>query len=167
MKETMTLYEFSNIAIEAGFQDLYDINASDIVESGSFADISGDRILEFKVVEMNDDDLEIIIEFDSDLHEDELINPDDYEELLSGKYSDYIYGNYDDVEKIDYGTFLALRRCPEIFLKNNDTFYVKKQISEQRKIWFRDNYELIKCKHHKIIDGDLYILKEKSNCNHL
>ena len=72
-KNTMTLEAFSNVAIEAGFQDLFDLNVSDIVESGSFSDLTGDRILEFKVVEMNENDLEIIIEFDKDSYTKELL----------------------------------------------------------------------------------------------
>jgi len=72
-ENTMTLEVFSNIAIAAGFEDLFDLNVSDIVESGSFSDLTGDRILEFKVIEMNDNDLEIIVEFDEDLHKNDLL----------------------------------------------------------------------------------------------
>jgi hypothetical protein len=68
----MTLYEFGRMAESAGFPDLFDFCVDgDILNiknmTGSLADITGDRVLEFKIIKMHTDELEIIIEFNGDM----------------------------------------------------------------------------------------------------
>ena len=124
MKTIITLCEFYNIALKAGFQDLFDLNVSDIVESGSFSDLTGDRILEFTVIEMNDDDLDIIIEFDDEKYAQELINPREYSEVLDEEISYFIYENCKEI-KLSFNNFQKIKNNPGHYMKHHDSFYVK------------------------------------------
>ncbi len=70
MKTTLT--NFSNIAMNAGFPDLFDFQVDgEILDlnsmTGSVSDETGDRVVEFKIIELieNDEDfLGTVIEYD-------------------------------------------------------------------------------------------------------
>lgn len=63
----ITLLELDKeLQAKGGFTDLFDCALGDIIDTetmtGSFADIEGNKVIEFNVIEMNEDTTEIIIE---------------------------------------------------------------------------------------------------------
>ena len=115
-----TLNVFGTELERVGFPDIFDMDIlSDIIssdgKSGSVADSSGDRIIEFSVVSMAADVLEILIDVDEDLYQDELTAPDEYynvlREIATGKEAE-------DMEEValDFATFQAVKRNPEEYV---------------------------------------------------
>ena len=133
MKTEMTLCTFSQLAINAGFQDLFDLNVQEIVESGSFADASGDRVLEFKVVKIEDDELETIIEFDEELYEYELVNPDEYSYRLEEVLSELQSAKYEEMEDIGFSEYAAIKANPSDFIEIDSCFYIEKKRETENK----------------------------------
>lgn len=76
MKEIVTLLEFSNIAVKAGYPDLFDFDVErDILNidrmEGSLADYEGCKVICFRIVEIydgaeNNNHLDTLIVYDTD-----------------------------------------------------------------------------------------------------
>lgn len=112
-----TLSQFGRILEEADFPDLFDAQVDgEIIDTetmtGSVADSSGDRVIEFKVIEMNEDETEIIIDFDDEKYKMELTHPFLYFEILETPINETLKS----ICHIDFSTFCKAFKNPKDFV---------------------------------------------------
>lgn len=127
----MTLLKLSKILETAGFPDLFDSQVDgEIISSsamtGSVLDGFGDRVVEFKVVKLNKDETEIIVDFDEEKYRLELINPEEYMEVLEEKIEE----NLEEIHYFDFDVFCQCLRNPEKFVILDNELWGRKFVKK-------------------------------------